>query len=346
MQLAYKFTEAILAITFGFIWGLLAVGVVLCLSSCSAEAFNDSVFRLRPADAPNSGGTGFLVEHNGENYLLTNRHVCEITETKAFIADNKGNQYAALVEYISPTDDLCLLKASKRITAKPLKVAGYDVAPGSLVHSEGFPGLRNQVRSIGILQSYEAQISGYVPGTFTVMGKVNMRAIPGMSGSPVFDSYGQVVGVIARLSLLDAHSMLFVPGDRVRNFLASSNVVASVKQNVRLEALQASLQYGIQYELLLAIIEVESNFNPLAIGKDGELGVMQLHPKWHSPKLGDIEGNIEKGTRFLHYIKQRFEPVYGDAWFVAYNFGPSRMLSDPRATEYYKRVTKVLGRER
>ena len=44
-------------------------------------------------------------------------------------------------------------------------------------------------------------------------------------------------------------------------------------------AVVAGLAYDLPPELLLAVAEVESRFNPRARGKAGEIGVWQLHPR-------------------------------------------------------------------
>lgn len=54
-------------------------------------------------------------------------------------------------------------------------------------------------------------------------------------------------------------------------------------------------KYNIPIEIQLAQATVESNFDQYALGKDGELGFFQVHPKWHADKVhtllrsGDIK---------------------------------------------------------
>ena len=43
--------------------------------------------------------------------------------------------------------------------------------------------------------------------------------------------------------------------------------------------------YNICPELLEAIIEHESSGNPNAVGADGDIGLMQVVPKWHKDRM-------------------------------------------------------------
>jgi soluble lytic murein transglycosylase-like protein len=100
-----------------------------------------------------------------------------------------------------------------------------------------------------------------------------------------------------------------------------------------------SYQHGLDPELVLAIIETESKFNTTAVGaKYGEVGLMQLRPKYFPTATFDYRNNINLGVQYLAQLKERKEFNYGCAWFVAYNVGPSRPLKNPRDQTYFKKV--------
>jgi soluble lytic murein transglycosylase-like protein len=85
--------------------------------------------------------------------------------------------------------------------------------------------------------------------------------------------------------------------------------VSSVKNTTSIPALveKASLKYGIPKEILMAIISVESGFNPRAYNKnkDGteDRGLMQVN---YPEQLYDPELNIEVGARILYENYKRF----------------------------------------
>lgn len=74
-------------------------------------------------------------------------------------------------------------------------------------------------------------------------------------------------------------------------------------------------QYGICPELLQAIIFYESSNRPDIKSRTGDIGYMQVNPKWHRErmeKLGVIEladgySNILTGTDYLSELAQEYE---------------------------------------
>lgn len=78
-------------------------------------------------------------------------------------------------------------------------------------------------------------------------------------------------------------------------------------KNVHYEAKRA----GLQPELVLALIEVESNFNPYAISSAGARGLMQVMPFWLKEigKKGDslfrVQTNLRYGCTILKYYLKK-----------------------------------------
>jgi len=69
-----------------------------------------------------------------------------------------------------------------------------------------------------------------------------------------------------------------------------------------------ALEAGVEPELVLAVIDVESNFDRFAISSASALGLMQVMPFWvdevgYSDKnlLFDVDFNILLGCRILKY---------------------------------------------
>jgi soluble lytic murein transglycosylase-like protein len=92
--------------------------------------------------------------------------------------------------------------------------------------------------------------------------------------------------------------------------------------------------YGLNPFLILAIIQVESEFSPKAISPKGALGLMQIMPETAEYVAGDlgvsIDGikslhnpfiNVRLGIHYLSMLINRFKSV---EWALcAYNAGPS-----------------------
>jgi soluble lytic murein transglycosylase len=87
-------------------------------------------------------------------------------------------------------------------------------------------------------------------------------------------------------------------------------------------------KYGVPTELIAALIDVESNWNPHAISPKGAMGLMQLMPgtavKYGAFDPFDPEQNIAAGTRYVTSLMWRFG---GDLRLVtaAYNSGEGRL---------------------
>ncbi|MBM4073413.1 MAG: lytic transglycosylase domain-containing protein [Planctomycetes bacterium] len=94
------------------------------------------------------------------------------------------------------------------------------------------------------------------------------------------------------------------------------------------EIRRAALRNGVSPELLLAIVEVESNFNPGAVSRKGALGLGQVMPAtamdvgirpehlWHP------ETNAEAAARYLRWLGKRYQWRV-DPMLIGYNAGPA-----------------------
>jgi soluble lytic murein transglycosylase-like protein len=80
-------------------------------------------------------------------------------------------------------------------------------------------------------------------------------------------------------------------------------------------AYRAGAQYSLDPLLILAVMAVESGYNPVAESGVGAKGLMQVMPKFHLEKLADHGGeesllepevNIEVGARILREYQRRF----------------------------------------
>ena len=106
--------------------------------------------------------------------------------------------------------------------------------------------------------------------------------------------------------------------------------------------------YGVDPNLVKAIIKVESDFNPRAVSPMGAMGVMQLMPQTARANgvndPFDPEDNILGGVRYLSRLMERFR---GDLELVlgAYNAGEgaverygNRLPPYPETREYVRKV--------
>ena len=148
----------------------------------------------------------------------------------------------------------------------------------------------------------------------------------------------------------------------------SPATLAPMRLQVETEQLERILQsvhdnaqrFDLDPVMLLAVIHVESRFDPGAVSSKGAMGLMQIRPSTAREVAGslgieltadeqlfDPELNILLGSCYLRYLVDRFDDHH--IALSAYNAGPTRVAAQWRQTgdvpqAYPARVSKALER--
>ncbi|HEU0228903.1 MAG TPA: S1C family serine protease [Arachidicoccus soli] len=137
-----------------------------------------------------SGGSAFLID--GKGYLVTNAHV--LKGSSAIVANSDGQEFKTIIAYVDHAKDLAVLKITDA-DFKPVRRLPYDLKSGKVdigaeVFTLGYP--RNDIT---YNKGYLSALSGFDGDTSTV--QISLLANPGNSGGPLFNKYGDIVGILS-----------------------------------------------------------------------------------------------------------------------------------------------------
>lgn len=162
-------------------------------------------------------------------------------------------------------------------------------------------------------------------------------------------------GDLAWLTLKDGGE-LALPLSQVRGYVPDEVldevVSAPAGSDLHQLAADAARRHGLDPDLVLAVVSVESAFRPAAVSPKGAQGLMQLMPGT-ARELGvadplDPASNLDGGSRYLSALIARYGGDLTKA-LAAYNAGPGavdrhRGVPPYRETRAY--VKKVLDRSK
>lgn len=202
--------------------------------------------------AMNSGGTGIILKSNkSQSTILTNDHVCRVVKKGGVVRSRSGDyQVESIVE--SETSDLCLISVladlgvDTKISDKTpqlydnLNVSGHPALMPNVVSSGHRSGRQIIQVMSGMRPCTEEEESGPLGLACLVFGGmpvvksyesvlVTATIMPGSSGSGVYNSNGELAGVVFAGSK-DFGYAWTVPYEQVLNFLYKEHADLKVQR--------------------------------------------------------------------------------------------------------------------
>jgi lipoprotein-anchoring transpeptidase ErfK/SrfK len=181
------------------------------------------------------GGTGFITsrKNDGRYTVLTNKHVVESSipylvttnDNRHYIAQNirlLPNVDLAEIEFVSGRDYTIAPLSSAYIQGSTVYVYGWNATSQSLTErsSQIFPGSLAGSLSTG-RNGYRLTISGF-------------SAVPGMSGSPILNEEGKVIGIYGESDVQEQRDVKFLTfslGIPIATYQRYSNIVRPISNN-------------------------------------------------------------------------------------------------------------------
>ena len=294
-----------------------------------------SIITYTPDGKPLAQGSGFFINQQGD--VITNRHVLE-GAGRAEIKTASGNLFP-LEAILAEDEEGDLIKFSVKIPAQ-------EVIPLSL--SKSIPEVGEKVIVIGSHLGLEKTVSdGIVSAVrdipaFGKILQITAPISPGLSGSPVVNMKGEVLGVATYQSVEGQNLNFALPGERI-NKLITSKAMTVAEWNAKLQTegipeaeglFKKGLSYYLaeDYEKAIPYFEKAVQKNPLSAGAYFCLGMAYDY-------LGRYQEAVEAYKQAI-----RVKPEYTEAH---YDLGATYLILGDKgsALEEYK-ILKDLDKEK
>jgi len=214
-------------------------------SSRSARVFNASEIVEKNNDSvvavsSSSGwGSGFIISPKG--HVITNHHVIAgETKLSVTVYQPKGKTFESKkIEEVSILAfnryfDIALLQIKEKdmegLKLKPVRLGDFDlVNKGDAIFAFGNPGMGREMLhrtvSEGIISSRSRDLSG-IPYLQTTAA-IN----PGNSGGPVFNAYGEVIGLVTYKAFWQEGIGFALPSNYIIEFIKNMEAFACDEKN-------------------------------------------------------------------------------------------------------------------
>ena len=157
------------------------------------EVVTTNMFGQQVAGA--AAGSGFVISEDG--YILTNAHVVD-GATSIKVSFENGDEYTAKLVGMEEDNDVAVLKVDSSVTFNPVTFGDSD----KMTICEDIVAIGNPLGELtfcltkGVISALDREITTDVYSSIN-MFQVDCAVNQGNSGGPVFNMYGEVVGIVS-----------------------------------------------------------------------------------------------------------------------------------------------------
>jgi S1-C subfamily serine protease len=172
-----------------------------------------------------STGSGVIVNHIDEKTLvLTAGHICKDNTVAMRVLDHYEKEYEIITFIRSNEDDLCIL-VTDFIAWPAIEVSDSQPEIGDKVYNIAAPmGIHAPNMSLSFEGHYQGQIT--LKEEKHALDIHSITGMGGSSGSPIFDSKWQIIGIVSHGVVGFQHIMMCVSHARTKTFVDYTFTVA------------------------------------------------------------------------------------------------------------------------
>jgi S1-C subfamily serine protease len=172
-----------------------------------------------------STGSGVIVNHiDDKTLVLTAGHICKDNTVAMRVLDHYEKEYEIITFVRSNEDDLCIL-ITDFIAWRAVKMSDSEPEIGDKVYNIAAPmGIHAPNMSLSFEGHYQGQLK--LKEEKHALDLHSVTGMGGSSGSPMFDSKWQIIGVISRGITGFQHVMMSVSYTRTKQFVDYTFTVA------------------------------------------------------------------------------------------------------------------------
>jgi len=137
-------------------------------------------------------GTGYFISQNG--FVVTNYHVIE-NSTNIYLSNLIYNRIKAQVAFVDEFNDIALLKVNVSLKTIPYNIVSTNKEIGSNVFTLGYPFIQTMGKEVKLTNGIINSNSGFENDNRYYQFSAEIQ--PGNSGGPLFDSNGNIVGLVS-----------------------------------------------------------------------------------------------------------------------------------------------------